>query len=170
MAIGLGAGQNVDATTPWSLDVWPYEGKQHIIGMHESDRGGVHAPHSPMVLFSVSKNLDGPFIPRSRFMLQLTCRIREVVKRFAAPTDRRCGAALHRCCCCCLITSTAALPPPRPPLLPPHRLHHCRLLDACCLTAARRLSTDITAAADRGGRLLQPCGVVQLQLASWLAS
>jgi len=52
--------QNVNATTPWSLDVWPYKGKQHIIGMHESDRGGVLAPHNPMVLFSVSNILDGP--------------------------------------------------------------------------------------------------------------
>ncbi len=50
--------------------------------------------------------------PRSRFMLQLTYRIHEVVKGFAAPTDRRCGAALHRCCCCSLISSAAALPPP----------------------------------------------------------
>ena len=112
--------QNVNATTSWSPDVWPYEGKQHIIGMHESDRGGVHAPHSPMVLFSVSKNLDGPFIPRSRFMLQLTCRIREVVKGFAAPTD--CAAApLSNAAAAA--ASSHPLPPcrRRPPLLPPHR-------------------------------------------------
>ncbi len=130
---------------------------------------GVLAPHNPMVLFSVSKILDGPVISRSRFMLQLTCRIREVVKVFAAPPDRRCGAALHCCCCCCccLISSAAAAARCCCRLI---AAPACRLLDACCLTAARRLSTDTTAAADRGGRLLQPCGVVPFQIASWLAS
>ena len=127
---------------------------------------GVLAPHNPMVLFSVSKILDGPVISRSRFMLQLTCRIREVVKVFAAPPDRRCGAALHRCCCCCLISSAAALPPPpaaaaassaaaavcsTPAASPPH--------DASALTSLPLL-TEAAAC----------CSLAAIQIASWLAS